>query len=57
MLGHIVKRGKKYSFVIDLGRDPVTKKRKQKRVSGFASQKKARKAMIDKIAEINKGCT
>ena len=55
MQGHIIKRGGKYSFVIDIGRDPVTKKRKQKRVSGFTSDKKARKAMIDKIAEINKG--
>ena len=55
MQGHIIKRGNKYSFVIDIGRDPITKKRKQKRVSGFTSGKKARKAMIDKIAEINKG--
>ncbi|MBP1917223.1 integrase [Lederbergia galactosidilyticus] len=55
MKGHIVKRGDKYSFVIDIGRDPVTKKRKQKRVSGFTSERKARKAMIDMIAELNKG--
>jgi len=55
MKGHIVKRGSKYSYVIDIGRDPVTKKRKQKRVSGFTSEKKARKAMIDMIAELNKG--
>lgn len=55
MQGHIKKRGNKYSFVIDIGRDPVTKKRKQKRVSGFTSEKKARKAMIDMIADINKG--
>jgi len=53
--GHIVQRGNKYSYVIDIGRDPVTKKRKQKRVSGFTSEKKARKAMIDMIAELNKG--
>lgn len=55
MRGSIIKRGNKYSFVIDIGRDPVTKKRKQKRVSGFTSEKKARKAMIDTIAELNKG--
>ncbi|MEK3890204.1 site-specific integrase [Bacillus sp. FSL K6-3431] len=55
MRGHVVKRGSKYSYIIDLGRDPVTKKRKQKRVSGFTSEKKARKSMIDMIAEINKG--
>ncbi|MDY0394739.1 site-specific integrase [Virgibacillus halophilus] len=44
-----------WSFVIDIGRDPVTKKRKRKRVSGFTSEKKARKAMIDMIADLNKG--
>ncbi len=55
MRGHITKRGNKYSFVIDIGRDPVTKKRKQKRVSGFTSEKKAHAAMIDMIAELNKG--
>lgn len=55
MRGHISKRGNKYSFVIDIGRDPVTKKRRQKRVSGFTSEKKARKAMTEMIAEINRG--
>lgn len=55
MRGHISKRGNKYSFVIDIGRDPVTKKRRQKRVSGFTSKKKAREAMTEMIAEINRG--
>lgn len=55
MRGHIRKRGSKYTFVIDIGRDPVTKKRKQKRISGFTSEKKARKAMIDMISQLNKG--
>src|SRR5690625_3154250 len=55
MRGSIQKRGNKYSFVIDIGRDPVTKKRRQKRVSGFTSKKKARKAMNEMINELNKG--
>lgn len=55
MKGHIEKRGNKYSFVIDIGRDPVTKKRKQKRVSGFTSEKKARAAMNEMIVELNRG--
>ncbi|MBP1971642.1 integrase [Virgibacillus natechei] len=55
MQGSIIKRGNKYSFVINLGRDPVTKKRKQKRVSGFTSKKKAQAAMNDVINELNKG--
>lgn len=55
MQGRIEKRGNKYSYIIDIGRDPVTKKRKRKRVSGFESERKARKAMIDMMADINKG--
>ncbi|SEP57879.1 AP2-like DNA-binding integrase domain-containing protein [Virgibacillus subterraneus] len=55
MRGHILQRGSKYSFVIDIGRDPVTKKRRQKRVSGFTSKKKAQTAMNDMIAELNRG--
>lgn len=55
MRGHIKKRGNKYSFIVDIGRDPVTKKRRQKRVSGFTSQKKAREAMTEMITELNKG--
>ena len=55
MRGHISKRGNKYSFVVDIGRDPVTKKRRQKRVSGFDTKKQAREAMVKMIAEINKG--
>lgn len=55
MRGHINKRGNKYSFVVDIGRDPVTKKRRQKRMSGFTSEKKARAAMTDMISELNKG--
>src|SRR5690625_1133998 len=55
MRGHVVKRGSMYSYVIDIGRDPVTKKRKQKRVSGFKSKKVAIKAMNEMINELNKG--
>lgn len=55
MRGSIKKRGNKWSFVIDIGRDPVTKKRKQKRVSGFTSEKKARAAMNEMIVELNRG--
>ncbi|WP_174615245.1 tyrosine-type recombinase/integrase [Virgibacillus ihumii] len=55
MKGSIVKRGNMYSFVLDIGRDPVTKKRKQKRVSGFSSKKKAQKAMNDMMSELQRG--
>src|SRR5690625_1706121 len=55
MRGSIQKRGNKYSFVIDIGRDPVTKKRRQKRVSGFTSEKKARAEMNEMIVDLNRG--
>lgn len=55
MRGHISKRGSRYSFVIDIGRDPVTNKRRQKRVSGFRTKKEATQAMNKMINEINNG--
>lgn len=55
MRGHISKRGSRYSFVIDVGRDPITKKRKQKRVSGFRTKKEAIQAMNKMINEIQNG--
>src|SRR5690554_3505194 len=55
MRGHVSKRGSKYSFVIDIGRDPITKKRKQKRVSGFRTKKEATQAMNKMINEIQGG--
>lgn len=55
MRGHIKKRGNKYSFVIDLGRDPVTKKRLQKRFSGFNTSREAQKAMTKIINDLNSG--
>lgn len=35
MKGHIAKKGSKYYIVIDLDRDEVTGKRKQKWLSGY----------------------
>lgn len=39
MKGYFRKRGEKWSFTIDIGRDPLTGKRKQKTVSGFKRKK------------------
>lgn len=55
MRGHISKRGSTYSVVLDVGRDPVTKKRKQKRISGFATKKEAEAALAKLIAEVERG--
>lgn len=55
MKGHIRKRGSKWAFVVDIGKDPVTGKRKQKWFSGYRTKREAEKAMAEKIAEISRG--
>jgi integrase len=44
-----------WSFSLDVGRDPVTNKRKQKTVSGFKTKKDAEKACAEMITEIERG--
>jgi integrase len=53
--GHIRKRGNKWCFVIDIGCDPKTGKRRQKWFSGFSTKKEAERAMAAKIHELNQG--
>lgn len=55
MKGQVRKRGNKWCFVIDIGRDPKTGKRRQKWFSGFKTKKEAERALAEKIAEINRG--
>ncbi|SMO44909.1 tyrosine-type recombinase/integrase [Melghirimyces algeriensis] len=55
MKGHVRKRGKKWCFVLDIGKDPSTGKRKQKWFSGFPTKKEAQRALAEKMAEINRG--
>ncbi|MFD2704174.1 site-specific integrase [Salibacterium lacus] len=49
MRGYVRKRGKSYSFTIDIGRDPSTGQRKQKTKGGFKNSKDCEKAMNDMI--------
>ncbi|MED0762331.1 site-specific integrase [Aneurinibacillus thermoaerophilus] len=55
MKGYFRKRGTKWSFTIDVGRDPETGKRKQKTVSGFKTKKEAEKACAEMIAQVENG--
>ncbi|TCS80341.1 site-specific integrase [Tepidibacillus fermentans] len=55
MKGHVRKRGSKWVFVIDVGRDEKTGKRIRKWFSGFNTKKEAEKAMAQKIHELNMG--
>ena len=55
MRGHIRKRGAGYQIVVDIGRDPITNKRKQKSIGGFKTKKEAEKALAQYISKIEKG--
>lgn len=47
--------GATWSFTIDIGRDPVTNKRKQKERSGFKTKKEAEIACAELITEYERG--
>lgn len=55
MKGYFRKRGDKWSFTVDIGRDPATGKRKQKTRSGFKTKKEAQAACAELIAKLDKG--
>lgn len=52
MKGYFRKRGDKWSFTLDVGKDDSTGKRKQKTVSGFKTKKEAEKACAELIAQV-----
>lgn len=53
--GYIRKRGKVYSFTVDIGKDPITGKRKQKTRSGFKTKKEAQAALAELVNKVEKG--
>lgn len=55
MRGYFRKRGSKWSFTVDIGRDPVTGRRRQKTVSGFRTKKEAEAACAELISQIKAG--
>ena len=55
MRGTIIKRGNRYSVVIDLGRDPTTGKRKREWHSGYATEKEAEDARVEILASLQRG--
>jgi|LGOV01.1.fsa_nt_gb integrase len=55
MKGHIYKREKTWTYVVDLGRDPITNKRMQKTKGGFRIKRDAEAAMNDVLTSINRG--
>ncbi|QDX92018.1 site-specific integrase [Brevibacillus laterosporus] len=57
MKGHVRKRGDKWCFVVELPRDEITGKRKQKWFSGYNTKKEAQQAMTQKLHELQTGLT
>jgi integrase len=55
MRGHVRRRGDMWAVVVDLPRDPVTGKRKQKWHSGFRTKKEADKALTDILSRLDQG--
>jgi integrase len=55
MKGYIRKRGNKWSYTVDIGRDPQTGKRKQKSQSGFKTKKEAQAALAELVNDVEKG--
>jgi hypothetical protein len=55
MRGSVVKRGNGYSVVVELDRDPITNKRRQKWHSGYRTKKDAERALTELLAAKDSG--
>ena len=55
MRGSIKKRGSTYTYVIDIGPDPLTGKRRQRTKGGFRTRKECLRALNDVIAAARAG--
>ncbi|WP_017756775.1 site-specific integrase [Calidifontibacillus oryziterrae] len=53
MKGCVTKRGKTWAFVIEVGKHPVTGRRKQKWQSGFATSEEAEAALAKALVTLN----
>ncbi|MEM4993023.1 site-specific integrase [Priestia sp. SB1] len=55
MKGYFRKRGKTWSYTVDIGKDPISGKRRQKSKGGFRTKKDAEKDCADFISKFDKG--
>jgi integrase len=55
MRGSVVKRGDGYTVVVELDRDPITCKRRQKWHSGFRTKRDAERALSEIVASVHAG--
>jgi integrase len=55
MRGSVVKRGNSYTVVVELDRDPITGKRRQKWHSGYRTKKDAERALTELLTAKDSG--
>lgn len=55
MRGHVRRRGPSWTFMVDIGRDPATGKRRLKSVGGFRTRRDAERALSKMLEQINQG--
>lgn len=55
MRGHVYKRGQTWTYVVELGRDPMTGKRMQRSKGGYIKKKTAETAMTAMMTSVNSG--
>ncbi len=55
MRGSVIKRGRTWSYVVDVGRDPATGRRRQRWKGGFATRREAEKALGRALAAVGAG--
>lgn len=55
MTGHVRKRGATWAYVLDVGRDPETGKRRQRWRSGFPRRKDAQEALTKALGQLGDG--
>ena len=53
--GHVHRRGKSWAYVVDVGRDPATGRRRQHTKSGFRTKRTAEDAMSEMIGSVADG--
>lgn len=55
MRGSVVRRGDGYTVVVELDRDPITNKRRQKWHSGYRTKRDAERALSEIVASLHTG--
>lgn len=53
MRGHVHRRGRTWSYVVDIGRDPESGRRRQRTQGGFATRREAEELLARLVAGVD----